>query len=99
MCLAVAGPCKLIEGRDSDILNATDDQWITMTHTNWPEVSNMTNKHCKQVHPPEGQVRHHVTVEDCMLLCKASPTCMVLSHSDVTNTCIMAPYCIQEEDE
>jgi hypothetical protein len=87
-----------MEGKDAKIENATDNEWITMTFTTWPEIANMTNKHCRPVDPPEGQIHENVEIEDCMIACTRSASCMSISHNEQTRMCIMAPYCTEEDD-
>jgi hypothetical protein len=100
VCIAVPDPCKPILGTDSMIENATDLNWVTMNYSTWPQVPDMTGKHCKtsdnSVHT---QTLNDIEeVQDCMFECKEFAWCTTISHCAPKKECIMVSACIAEDD-
>jgi len=103
VCIAVPDPCKPILGTDSMIENATDLNWVTMNYSTWPEVPDMTGKHCD---PSHSSVVHTQTLndietkQDCMFECKELAWCTTISYCAHTEKkeCIMVSACEPAND-
>lgn len=100
VCIIVGWPCIATTGEAADISYATDNNWLTMNYSDWPQVADMTGKHCDG----GGQgVQHELkqnipSLEDCMDQCLPLAWCTTVSYERSSNACNLVSHCDASAD-
>lgn len=100
VCIIVADPCAPVDPAIAAIPDATDNNWITMSYSYWPEVTGMAGHHCVN----KGGVHFEQTqdvpsLEACMTFCENLAWCTSVSYETATNNCNLASVCVPAADE
>jgi len=99
VCVIVAAPCVPLAGPQSSIAGATDENWITMSSSEWPELGNMNGQHCDT--SKAGQTEMHTNAKsltNCMTKCNGASWCKAVSYETATNICNLVEKCQPADD-
>lgn len=106
VCVISGWPCTVVNGTDSAIDGAEDNNWISMNYSFWlqgaEEVDSMTGKHCGASTPYQQiqfeQLENVPSSDKCMEMCKGEDWCNVISYEEATNKCSRASQCLPRDD-
>jgi len=100
VCIIVGWPCEATTGEAEDISYATDNEWLTMNYSYWPQVADMQGKHCDaNGQGIQTELKQNIpSLEDCMDLCLPLAWCTTVSYERSSNACNLVSKCDASAD-